>query len=61
MAGITALVAGAVYDHFGRTAAYAVTGATMLTLVAAGLVLTGSAWRLREDTPAPPVIVPAAD
>jgi MFS family permease len=61
MAGITALVAGAVYDHFGRTAAYAVTGATMLTLVAAGLVLTGSAWRLRGDTPAPPVIVPAAD
>jgi MFS family permease len=61
MAGITALVAGAVYDHFGRTSAYAVAGGTMLVLVVAGLALTGAAWRLRDDTPNAPVVVPAAD
>jgi MFS family permease len=62
LAGITALVAGAVYDHFGRTTAYGVAGATMLVLLAAGVVLTGPAWRLRGDVPAPPpVIVPAVD
>jgi hypothetical protein len=43
------------YDEFGRTTAYAVAGATMLVLVACGLALTGSAWRLRGDVPAQPV------
>ena len=62
MAGITALVAGAMYDEFGRTTAYAVAGATMLALVACGLALTGSAWRLRGAVPARPVsVVPAVD
>ena len=62
MAGITALVAGAMYDEFGRTTAYAVAGATMLALVAGGLALTGSAWRLRGDVPARPAsVVPAVD
>jgi MFS family permease len=62
MAGITALVAGSMYDQFGRTTAYAVAGATMLALVVSGLALTGSAWRLRGDVPARPVrVVPAVD
>jgi MFS family permease len=60
MAGITALVAGVMYDHFGRTTAYAVAGGTMLVLVAAGLLLTGSAWRLRGDPVAPAAAVVAA-
>jgi MFS family permease len=60
MAGITALVAGVMYDHFGRTTAYAVAGGTMLVLVAAGLLLTGSAWRLRGDPVAPAGAVVAA-
>jgi len=60
-AGATALVAGAMYDSFGRTTAYAVAGATMLALVAGGLVLAGSAWRLRGDTTATrATVVPAA-
>jgi len=47
MAGLTALLAGVMYDNFGRATAYAVAGGTMLALVAGGLALTGSAWRLR--------------
>ena len=39
MAGVTALVAGTMYDQFGRTTAYAVAGATMLALIAGGVVL----------------------
>jgi hypothetical protein len=60
MAGVTALVAGALYDAFGRTTAYSVAGATMLALIAGGLLLAGPAWRLR-DAPAAPVVVPAVD
>jgi MFS family permease len=62
MAGATALLAGTMYDHFGRTAAYSVAGGTMLALVAGGIALTGSAWRLRgEVVVAPAVGVPAVD
>jgi len=58
MAGVTALLAGVMYDQFGRTTAYAVAGGTMLLLVAGGLALTGSAWRLRgADVAVPPTIV----
>jgi MFS family permease len=61
MAGITALVAGAMYDEFGRTTAYAVAGGAMLAMIAGGLALAGPAWRLRDDSPAAPVAVPAVD
>jgi MFS family permease len=61
MAGITALVAGTMYDQFGRTTAYAVAGGTMLALVAGGLALTGSAWRLRAGSVPTAAVVPAPD
>ena len=62
MAGITALVAGAMYDNFGRATAYVVAGVTMLALVAGGLALTGAAWRLRGAAPSEPApAVPAID
>jgi MFS family permease len=47
VAGITALLAGALYEHAGRTTAYAVTAAMMVTLVVAGVALAGTAWRIR--------------
>ena len=61
MAGVTALVAGVMYDQFGRTTVYVVAGGAMLTLIAGGLLLAGPAWRLRDDTPATPVPIPAVD
>jgi MFS family permease len=45
-AGIMAVVTGALYDEFGRTVAYAVCAAVMLTLVAIGTWLARSAWSL---------------
>jgi MFS family permease len=47
VAGITALLAGAIYEHAGRTTAYAVSASMMVVLVAAGVLLAGPAWRLR--------------
>ena len=47
VAGITALLAGALYEHAGRTTAYAVSATMMVVLVAAGVLLAGPAWRLR--------------
>ena len=49
VAGIAALVIGAVYEHGGRTVAYAVSAAAMVVFVAAGAVLAGRAWHLRDD------------
>ena len=45
-AGIMAIVTGTLYDHFGRTVAYAVCGIVMLVLVATGAWLARSAWSL---------------
>jgi MFS family permease len=46
-AGVTAFAAGALYEHFGRVAAYGASAAAMLALVALGVWLAGPAWRLR--------------
>jgi Major Facilitator Superfamily len=46
-AGITALVAGTVYEGFGRTAAYLVAAAIMLALVGSGWIIAGPARRLK--------------
>jgi MFS family permease len=43
LAGVVAVVAGLLYDHFGRAAAYGTTAAIMLTLVVLG------AWLAREE------------
>jgi len=53
-AGITALVTGMLYEHAGRTLAYAVAAAAMVTLVAIGVRLAGPAWRLRGTVDLPP-------
>jgi MFS family permease len=45
-AGVMAIVTGTLYDHFGRTVAYAVCGIVMLVLVATGTWLARSAWSL---------------
>ena len=47
-AGVMAVVTGALYDEFGRTVAYAVCAAVMLTLVAIGTWLARSAWSLKR-------------
>jgi MFS family permease len=45
-AGIMAVVTGVLYDHYGRTVAYAVCAIVMLVLVATGAWLARSAWSL---------------
>ncbi|MET0579545.1 MAG: MFS transporter [Ilumatobacteraceae bacterium] len=47
VAGMTALLAGALYEHFGRATAYAVSASMMVLLVVVGVLLAGPAWRLR--------------
>lgn len=47
-AGIMAVVTAALYDNFGRTAAYLVCAAVMVTLVASGAWLARSAWSLKR-------------
>lgn len=47
-AGIMAPITGAVYDAFGRTAAYSVCAAAMVALVVVGLWLSREAWHLRQ-------------
>ena len=54
-AGITALMTGVIYEHAGRTVAYAVAAALMVALVAIGVRLAGPAWRLRGTAATPPV------
>lgn len=49
VAGITALVTGVLYENAGRTAAYAVSAAAMVTFVIVGVVLAGRAWLLRDE------------
>ena len=58
MAGLTALLAAAIYDALGRTTAYATAGGAMLVLVAGGVLLTGRAWGLRGETTSVPESVP---
>jgi len=58
VAGITALVTGALYEHAGRSVAYGVSAGLMVLLVGAGVILAGPAWRLR-GAPVPAESVPA--
>ncbi len=45
-AGVMAVVTGAVYESFGRTAAFAACAATMVVLVVVGLWLARPAWSI---------------
>jgi len=59
VAGIAALVTGALYEHAGRTVAYGVSAGMMVLLVAVGVLLAGSAWNLRGAPATEPDGVPA--
>jgi len=50
-AGAVAIVAGVIYDHAGRTAAYTVSASMMITFVVVGAVLARHAWSLRGAAP----------
>jgi MFS family permease len=52
LAGITAVVAGTLYEHAGRTTAYAVAAVLMLVLVVAGWGIAGPAARRMRGTAA---------
>lgn len=49
MAGLMAVVTGAVYEHFGRTTAYLTCSVVMLSMVATGAWLARSAWGLHGE------------
>ena len=51
-AGLTALVAGAVYQHGGRSLAFGACAAVMVMLVGLGAWLAGSSWSIRGEQPA---------
>ena len=52
-AGIVAIVTGVIYDHAGRTAAYSVAAALMVTFIGIGALLSRETWSLRgEQEPA---------
>jgi MFS family permease len=51
VAGITAVVAGVIYDHGGRTAAYTVCAALMVAVTVVGAALAGPDFHLRCDRP----------
>lgn len=48
MAGLMAVVTGAVYESFGRTVAYVVVAVAMVVLTAVGLWLGREAWSLKR-------------
>jgi MFS family permease len=52
VAGITAVAAGVLYDHAGRTAAYAMSAGCMVALVGAGAYLARHHFDLRGRLPA---------
>jgi hypothetical protein len=52
-AGLTALVTGVLYEHFGRAVAYGVSASAMVTLVAIGVTLAGPAWRMHGAVAGP--------
>ncbi len=56
-AGITAPIAGVLYEHAGRAAAYGVAAAAMVVLVAVGATLCRSAWSIRGSEPRPLAVV----
>ena len=56
-AGITAPIAGVLYEHAGRAAAYGVAAAAMVVLVAIGVTLARASWRIRGPEPRPLAVV----
>jgi MFS family permease len=50
-AGLMAVVAGALYENFGRSLAYAVCALAMVAMVAVGSWLARSAWTLQRPLP----------
>jgi MFS family permease len=52
-AGATAVVTGSVYESFGRTAAFTMVAAAMITLTALGSYLAGDAWSIRRPIQRP--------
>ncbi len=48
-AGVMAAVTGAVYESFGRTAAYFVAAGAMAAMIAVGLWLARSTWGLKSE------------
>jgi MFS family permease len=61
LAGVTAALAGTVYEHGGRSAAYATAAALMLVLVGTGFAIAGPARRLRGTPGAAPYEALAGD
>ncbi|MGI9030428.1 MAG: MFS transporter [Ilumatobacteraceae bacterium] len=53
-AGVIAIVTGVLYEHAGRTVAYAVAACLMVVLVAVGIRLAGPAWSMRGAAVIPP-------
>jgi MFS family permease len=49
-AGITATAIGQIYEHFGRTVAYTCCAAAMVALITCGALLSGTSWRLRDNS-----------
>jgi MFS family permease len=56
-AGITAPIAGVLYEHAGRAAAYGVAAAAMVVLVAVGATLARASWNIRGSEPRPLAVV----
>jgi MFS family permease len=56
-AGITAPIAGVLYEHAGRTAAYGAAAAGMVVFVVVGATLARSAWSIRGAEPRPLAVV----
>jgi hypothetical protein len=46
-AGVVAIIAGVLYEHAGRTTAYAFAATLMVVFVAVGALLARPAWDLR--------------
>ena len=56
--GIVAMIAGSVYEHYGREAAFVATGVTMFTLVCLGCVLVGPKYLRRPANASEVAIAP---
>ena len=54
-AGAMAVLTGALYEAFGRTAAYAMCAVVMLTMVGSGLWMARAAWSIRRPLTGEPV------
>ena len=56
--GIVALIAGSVYEHYGRQTAFVATGITMFTLVCLGCVLVGPKYLRRPTNASEATVAP---